>query len=112
MRLIISGGCNLDPMSKHLFHLAELKENITHIITSNRNGADKFAIYCAEKWTIPYTVYPVDWDKYGSLALDELNRRMVNEAEACYTFPGGKNTENLIQCAKSKNLIIFKYSEQ
>jgi predicted Rossmann fold nucleotide-binding protein DprA/Smf involved in DNA uptake len=83
------------------------------IVTGGADGADTLA----EKWAIDNGLqverYPAEWGKYGRSAGPRRNRVMaaLPAVVAVLVFPGGRGTNDMINAAKEKGLLVFKAKE-
>ena len=69
------------------------------IVSGGAPGADTLAIRYATEASIPFKVFPADWNKYGKSAGPIRNKQMAEYADAAIVFWNGKSrgTQNMIQ---------------
>lgn len=84
----------------------------TLIISGGARGIDHAAIYYAMKNSIPYEVYPADWDKYGKSAGFRRNIEMLEKCEAVIAIWDGESrgTAHTIKEAQKRGLPLYVYN--
>ena len=81
---------------------------ITHVIHGGSSGADALAGRWAHLASIPYTVYPANWERHGKAAGPLRNQRMLDEGkpDLVIAFPGGRGTADMVRRAKEAGVEV------
>lgn len=112
MKVLVCGGRNYKDRKK-LFRVLNILDgnrgNIKLIINGAASGADTFSSLWAKQSGIEYFEYPANWDKYGKSAGAIRNAEMLkyHNIDLVVAFPGGKGTQDMIEKAKKKNIIVL-----
>lgn len=114
-KVIIAGGRdfnNYNILEKYCNYILQNKINV-EIVCGLARGADKLGKIYAEKNKLKISYFPAEWDKHGKSAGYLRNNEMANYADSAIIFWDGKSkgSKNMIELAKSKNLLlrIYKY---
>lgn len=112
MKVIIAGGRDFKPDNKAYDWTLETLRNIgcTQIVSGGARGADSFGEYIAKQTKTSLIIFNADWNKHGRAAGPIRNRQMAEYADALIVFPGGRGTNNMIQNAKDKGLMIIPFT--
>lgn len=114
MKIIVAGPRDYNN-TNHIFNtiikfIKQLnldKRNIT-IISGGAKGVDSIAIDFAKYYSLPYQIFPADWNTYGKSAGPIRNTEMAKNAQVLIAFyNGSKGTTNMINTAKKNGLKIF-----
>lgn len=86
------------------------------IIEGGAIGADTFAKEWAiarEQSCVKYIEYRADWDKHGKAAGPIRNAEMLknHDVDLVVAFKGGRGTEDMINKALAKNIIVLRVEE-
>ena len=118
IRIIIAGSRTFQD-----FHLLEtkLKEYMEQkqlslaeieIISGTANGADRLGERFADKYGIPCSQFPANWDKYGKSAgyirNNEMAKYAAEKTGVLFAFWDGtsKGTKHMIDLAKKQGLDV------
>lgn len=130
MKLIIAGGRDFIPNTKHLQFLLDIKKkhNILEVVSGKAKGADTFGELFAKYYNIKVTPFKADWKdiegkpehqikentygKYWIFAGNYRNELMAKYADAVVLFKGGSGTDSMEKLAKQYKLQIFKYKDK
>lgn len=114
MKLIIAGGRNYWLTKEDFFQLDHLHAAcpVTEVACGLALGAD----VCGKVWAImhgiPVKDFPAEWNIHGKGAGYLRNADMAKYAEALAIFPGGKGSENMLELATQRKLLIFDYRKK
>ena len=108
MKLAIVGSRNFTNYKYFCQVIAQVKTEITLIISGGARGADTLAEKYAKEKAIPYLIFPANWDKYGKQAGILRNQDIVNSAEAMIAFLASesKGTRDSIKRAHIKSIPV------
>lgn len=100
MKTIIAGTRtfqNYDSLKTRIDAYRE-KNEITEIISGGAKGVDSLAERYAVEHSIPFKLFPADWDKNGKAAGPMRNREMAEYSEVLLAVWDGssKGTKNMI----------------
>lgn len=111
MTVIVTGGRaykNRELVTKVLDSL-----NITMLVQGGASGADKIAKEWANTKGIRCLTIEADWNKYkkaaGPLRNSEMLKAFPNAVVVA--FKGGKGTEDCVQRAMSRGMLVFRVEE-
>lgn len=79
------------------------------IVSGGAEGVDTLAEIYAHEYTIPLTVFPAEWNKYGRSAGPKRNKLIVDRADVVIAFLSkeSKGTVSTINLAKKANKKVF-----
>ncbi len=108
MRLAIVGSRNFTDPERLSRTVDKVQGDITLIVSGGARGADTLAEYYAKKKSIPYLIFPADWDKHGKKAGILRNQDIVDNADAMIAFlaPESKGTRDSIKRAQKKGIPV------
>lgn len=88
--------------------LTPIKENIEWIISGGARGVDSLAERYARKNSIPFLLFPANWDKYGKRAGFRRNQEIVDEADFMIAIPtpNSRGTRDSIRRAEIKGIPV------
>lgn len=102
--------------------LADLHEEAT-VVHGGARGADRVAGEWAEERSVPYIVFPADWDTHGKGAGYVRNRQMASyltqdeESAMCFAFKNNFNwdlnkggTENMVKLCREAGVPTYVVS--
>lgn len=79
---------------------------ISKIVSGGARGADSMAERWANAHTIPVTVFPAEWQKYGKRAGFIRNELIISSCDRCFAFWDGqsKGTKHDIDLCAKQNI--------
>lgn len=85
------------------------EHRITKVVSGMAKGADTIAIQWAREMDVDYSVYPADWQTYGSSAGPRRNQQMLDEEaiDAGLEAKGGNGTKDMHQRLVRAGIEIF-----
>lgn len=88
--------------------LSQHNLRLTHIISGGASGVDTLAERYARTHTIPITIYPANWDKYGARAGPIRNKKIVKHSKHIIAFlsPLSKGTQVTIDLARAAGVPV------
>ncbi len=109
MRVAIVGSRNFTDFGLMLEFLKEVNLGVTHIVSGGAAGADTLAERLAQDFSLPITIYPANWEKYGKRAGTLRNEQVINDCEAVVAFPGpeSKGTRHATWFAQTKGIPTY-----
>jgi hypothetical protein len=118
MTILVCGGRDYKNKQKvfkalDLFFPHECEEEPLSIIEGGATGADELARLWAESNNIEYHHCPADWEKHGKSAGPIRNQEMLDtyKPDIVLAFKGGRGTQNMIDKAMKKGIIVLKVGE-
>lgn len=121
MVIVFTGGRSYYPTHedfKWVFNiLSDLAENDDPlvILTGGAKGVDReIERYCNQlrstnKVDLVLVRMNAEWSKHGRSAGMKRNKTMVDQADLCVAFPGGKGTQDCVDKARRKGIPIIEH---
>ncbi len=81
MKVVISGGRNIEDYQLLVQAVKESGFTITCIVHGDATGADRLGKRYAVEYGIPQEVFPADWNKHGKAAGPIRNSEMINHVK-------------------------------
>ena len=108
MRVIIAGSRWIEDRAVLERALAEAGFAITEVVSSNSRGVDKLAEAWAREQGLPFSMFPVEWNRFGGRAGIMRDQQMADHAEALVAVWDGysQGTEHMIGLAKARGLRV------
>lgn len=109
MKVLVTGGRNFADDNKLFAFLDGIHavSPITHLIHGGAYGADGLANCWAVSRSIPVTVYPADWAKFGRAAGPRRNAEMIaSKPDLVVATIGGNGTANCVRQAREAGIKI------
>lgn len=119
MKILVCGGRNYKDKEALYAFLDDLDGNgkkggITAVVHGAAPGADTLAgEWAADRNRTVYS-HPAQWDIYGSSAGSIRNAQMLlmhPDIEMVIAFPGGRDTQDMINKAKEKGIMVHQVEE-
>ena len=118
IRIIIAGSRTFQDFSlletklKEYMEQKQLSLAEIEIISGTANGADRLGEQFADKYRIPCSRFPANWDKYGKSAgyirNSEMAKYAAKETGVLFAFWDGasRGTKHMIDLAKKQGLDV------
>lgn len=113
MKLAVVGSRGFKDKERLFSILSKNRENIKLIVSGNASGPDTFAVEWAQKYGVPYLVFPPLWHNPDTGVFDKgagfkRNGKIIDACDEVLAFWDGesKGTSNSIEWAKKKNKPI------
>jgi hypothetical protein len=104
MKCVIAGSRGIDnyEILEQAFTLCPWSGNITEIVSGRAKGVDKLGEDLAKQRNLSLTVFPAEWDIYGSFAGHKRNKDMAEYTDIAIILWDGKSrgTKNMIENMK------------
>jgi len=116
MRILVTGG-RKDGLEENLVRIAldviHHNYEIEYLVHGDAIGTDAFADRWANDNGVTRFKCPANWVKYSSSAGSIRNFEMLKifNIDMVCAFPGGKGTKNMVDLAKSKNILVWEYGK-
>lgn len=110
MRVIICGGRDyrLTHADTTWLRTLQCALPITEVVLGRGRGCDQDAEWWAHQHYLPVTLFPAEWERYGRAAGPIRNQQMVEYAEGCIAFPGGRGTADCLHRAQAAGLPVWE----
>jgi len=83
------------------------KHGVTKIIAGGARGVDRDAEEVALRFNLEFEEFRADWDLLGKKAGFVRNQVMVDRADICIAFKGGRGTEDTIKRSLKKGILVY-----
>jgi len=111
MRIAVTGGRDFTDREVILRALNEhFTERDVMLNGMCPTGLDDLAYVWAHENGVSVIPYEADWKTHGRAAGPIRNRRMVKDCDLLIAFPGGRGTQNTVQCAERMGRPIIHVS--
>lgn len=115
LKIIVCGGRDFDDYAylHKILHYIHINYHIAEIINGSAKGADKLSTTFAVAYSIPFRLFPANWDRYGRQAGYFRNIQMSNEnPDLVVAFPGGRGTQMMIDISKEKGIPVLDTTKE
>ncbi len=109
MRVLVCGGCDLDPEEWARVVELQLKAlDATVVITGNARGGDRAGNLAAEALALPLMLFPAHWRSLDKSAGVIRNGWMLQHGKPDFVIalPGGRGTQDMVQRAEKAGIPV------
>lgn len=116
MRVLVCGGRDYADVFQlnQMLDITKQAHGTIEICHGGAKGADTLAGEWAKRNSVPYVVYPANWDKHGRSAGPIRNKQMLDEFKPglVIAFPGGAGTKNMIGQTMKAGVFLIKVPQR